>query len=390
MRDFDFVAKIGLTLLAFCGVIGCRSTTPMAGVSSAQNTNSKVNTGLGLSLGESAVVNSPNTATAPVEKKNNIRCIFGSSLDELANSPNFEMEKRGTVEREAASQNLEGKTLLFAYTEYLHKVTNTKYSVFNTFLKSVDGGVTKGWIQTTKSEEVVAQVEDGEIQNCSVVGAHNHGMPVSYQDETCLFGFEVGQLLESPRFKVVEDKEVFKIARMMHEGKKRQRFRFVKVSDTKMVGTEYGIYLKNSDIQGSNNFDGWIESTKQSELLALIGESEIYECIIDGQGHVVGKITELSDGCLFGKDFHDLELSPDFVLSSQAAEVSLTPRVRRASRPKQYKRKALLHKATGQSYIVFHTFRDADDDGKTQGWIETIDGRLVAEIFETGIRNCHI
>lgn len=379
---------IGLGILT----VHCRSTTPMAGVSSANNTSTQVNTGLGITLTEATSSVAPGTNQGVIvdpNKKDSLQCIFGKSLDELANSGEFEVEKRGTIERAGASKSLLGKTLLFAYTEYVHKMTGIKYSVFNTFLKSVDGGMSKGWIQAALSQEVVAEIDDGEIQNCAVIGSTAETKQPSYLDDSCLFGFEIQAILQSTRFKILEDRDVFRVTRIPNEPKKRQKYRFLKISDTQLKSGEYAVYLRSSDIQGSKNFNGWIETVNDGKILALVGESEIYECVIDGHGLNLGAIQETPDACIFGKDFLDLEVSPDFSISNQASEILMMPKIRRSAKQKLYKRRILGHKASGKSYVVFHTYRDEDDEGKTQGWIEAIDGRIVAEIFETAIRNCH-
>jgi hypothetical protein len=382
------IVYLGLGILT----VYCRSTTPMSGVSSAGHTSTKANTGVGITLTEATSPLAPGTnqgGDTDPNKKNNLQCIFGKSLDELANSGDFEVEKRGTIERAGASKSLLGKTLLFAYTEYVHKITGLKYSVFNTFLKSVDGGMSKGWIQATLSQEVVAEIDDGEIQNCAVISSTAETKQPSYLDDSCLFGFEVQSILQSTRFTTLEDREVFRVTRISNEAKKRQKYRFLKISDTKLKSGDYAVYLRSSDIQGSKNFNGWIETAGDGKILALVGESEIYECVIDSQGLTLGSIQESPDACIFGKDFLDLEVSPDFSLSNQGSEISMLPKIRRSSKAKLYKRRILGHKPSGKSYVVFHTYRDEDDDGKTQGWIEAIDGRIVAEIFETAIRNCH-
>lgn len=365
-------------------VTGCRSTTPMAGVQNANNTNARVGTGVGISLSEPSSEN----RTQDAAKKENLDCVFGKNLSSMTNSADFELEKRGTVERMAASKNLEGKTLLFAYTEYVYKPTNTRYSVFNTFLKSVDGGVTKGWIQTSLGQEVVAEVDDGDIVNCTVISQSDKKIE-NVQDEFCFFGFELNNFMESSRFKIQFEKELFRTGRIPGESKRRQKYRMYKINEAKNSKHEFSMFLKSSEIQGSKNYNGWIENLGDSELVALIGESEIYECIVDSVGQITGKIVESHDQCIFGRDFHDIEVSPEFVLSNIESEILMPSRIRKSSKQKIYKRRALLHKSTGKSYIVFHTFRDEDDAGKTQGWIETIDGRVAAEIFENGIRSCH-
>ena len=377
-------SKLLAALVLTVQLVACRSTTPMVGVQQSQNTNSKVATGMSVTMSE------PSTEKMALDsvQQNNLECIFGRNIGDISNSVEFELEKRGTVERMAPTKNLQGKNLLFAYSEYVHKATNIRYAVFNTFLKSVDGGVTRGWIQTSLGQEVVAEVDDGDIVNCRVISQNTMKSNYVFQD-SCLFGFELNELMESSQFKISFEREIFRVGRIPHETKRRPKYRMFKLSEAKNAKSQFVMYLRSSDHQGSKNFNGWIETLEKSELVALIGESEIYECVVDTSGAITGKISEGSEDCIFGKDFHDMEISPNFILSSLESEITMASRVKKSQKQKAFKRRALLHQKTGKSYIVFHTFRDEDDEGRTQGWIEAIDGKLVAEISENAIRNCN-
>jgi hypothetical protein len=333
--------------------------------------------------GSKALETPPAAAAAGAPTSSNSGCLFGADLEELESSPDFvnvAAERGVTVPSRRAKDDR--KPRLFSAMDYRNIKTGrlfTVYSLYQEGDESFEGPTMIGWIEAAATGDVVAEIEDLAFTDCKVSSG-----TVASRPAACLFGFELSDLEETRSFSIKKLPSVTRVSRHDPNEKRPRLFSAREVTHLQH-GQTYRVY--NTAATDKEGQLGWIEN-QSGQVMALIGDGEIYKCAVNGSGVQVRALAD--DGrCGFGEDLHDLEVSDAFKLAKRGDVVRRSRITGDDERQKSFSESEATHLQSGKTFLVFNTFKDEDDGGNTIGWVEAVpSGEIVAEIEDSGFYNC--
>jgi hypothetical protein len=86
---------------------------------------------------------------------------------------------------------------------------------------------------------------------------------------------------------------------------------------------------------------------------------------------------------LDGKEISDLVDSKEWKIEQKGKVVKVSPVPGDDNEKRHYQIEKYTAKKDGAAFLIFETFRDEDDGGNTRGWVQTLDGQLVAKVSDS-------
>lgn len=190
---------------------------------------------------------------------------------------------------------------------------------------------------------------------------------------TVIYGKELPDLQRSKSFKV--SKKLLTVDRHSPILLYSDRIRTYERSEWihKPTKLAFVVYRTFQDQDDGGNTLGWIED-KDRQVVATISDSYITryqspsllfpEFLKDRQ------VSELRDDAAFS-----------FVVERTVVRTGVLPYLMDSER--HYQMIRLTHLESQETVILFATFRDEDDGGNTLGWVEDLNGQLIASIGDS-------
>jgi hypothetical protein len=250
-------------------------------------------------------------------------CIFGEALDELRQNADFTATPKGEVKRVGRMTDSDGSELTFKVTAVKHTSSGSVFFVYETFRDEDDGGNVLGWLEAEANGEIVAEISDSELFNCTVDTTNVAKVP-ERSEADCAFGERLGDLENSKFFtKGVHKSQVKGIVSKLAGISLKEPVVFT-VQEYKQLKTGHDFIvftslsadsasLKNEQIENEKppllggTLVGWIEQKKSGQVVGEIIAGEIRRCMLLGNGTLQAAAdNRLLSDCEVAKNWDDL------------------------------------------------------------------------------------
>lgn len=301
-------------------------------------------------------------------------CLFGETLEDLEVSPDF----RTVVKGEERRKPRVGDETVRSYSiiELRRTGTGERYSLYT----ADSDEAASGWIED-QAGKIVGEIREGQIVACTLAE------PIQAQvtDESCLFGTELASLLGLGQFTVKPEADGRRESPLPADGRANRNVHVRSLTHGK-TAARFTLYALKENGRFASDATGWIE-TPEGVVVAQFGVGEIYRCDVGPNG--TPRRTTAGKECGFGTDLQDLISADEFSLGEPSDVTSLpkgTAVGGDSSAQRRFAKRTVKHVASEQTFSMFLTSVDVYDEAA--GWIENSQGEVVAEVTDTGFRNC--
>lgn len=227
---------------------------------------------------------------------------------------------------------------------------------------------------------------------------------------SCIFGESIAELRTNPLFAASPRADVSKVGRMGDTDGAKRSFHVTEFKH-KPSGSFFLAYTTFKDQDDGGITSGWLEAGSSDEVVAEIGDNEIYNCKVDTV-NVAAVPERSSNSCAFGDHLGDLDNSKAFAKVGSSREVEgVHSKVTHLpiGSAERFTLQDYRQRKTGTDYSVFTTMVTEPDTksatgpagtagennetplltGTLAGWIELKKtGQVVGEIVAGSIRRC--